>query len=183
MSQSSSTAAAKAPVQTVPAARIEFTPEDRAWITARIDEVLATGQLTLGKFGRDLEERFAASCGVPHGVAVNSGTSALEIILRALDVAGRDVLVPANTFFATAAAVVHAGGRPVLMDTDAESFGTSPEEIERRLTSNTAGVVVVHIGGIVSRRMPEIQALADRKGIFLVEDAAHAHGSAYRGTS
>ena len=97
MSQSSSTAAAQAPVQTVPAARIEFTPEDRAWITARIDEVLASGQLTLGKFGRDLEERFAAACGVPHGVAVNSGTSALEIILRALDVAGRDVLVPANT--------------------------------------------------------------------------------------
>lgn len=183
MSQSSSTAAAQAPVQTVPAARIEFTPEDRAWITARIDEVLASGQLTLGKFGRDLEERFAAACGVPHGVAVNSGTSALEIILRALDVAGRDVLVPANTFFATAAAVVHAGGRPVLMDTDAESFGTSPEEIERRLTPNTAAVVVVHIGGIVSCRMPEIQALVDRKGVFLVEDAAHAHGSAFGGTS
>jgi perosamine synthetase len=183
MSQSSSTAAATAPVQTVPAARIDFTPEDRAWITARIDEVLASGQLTLGKYGRELEERFAASCGVAHGVAVNSGTSALEIILRAVDVAGRDVLVPANTFFATAAAVVHAGGRPVLMDTDAESFGTSPEEIQRRLTPNTACVVVVHIGGIVSRRMPEIQALLDAKGIALVEDAAHGHGSSLGGTS
>jgi perosamine synthetase len=183
MAQSSGTAVAQVPVSTVPAARIDFTPEDRAWIIARIDEVLASGQLTLGKYGRDLEERFAASCGVPHGIAVNSGTSALEIILRALDVEGRDVLVPANTFFATAAAVVHAGGRPVLMDTDPESFGTSPEEIERRLTPNTAGVVVVHIGGIVSRRMPEIQALLEKKGLFLVEDAAHGHGSSLRGTS
>ena len=128
----------------------------------RIDEVLASGQLTLGKYGRELEERFAASCGVAHGIAVNSGTSALEIILRSLDVTGRDVLVPANTFFATAAAVLHAGGRPVLMDTDPESFGTAPEEIERRWTPNTAGVVVVHIGGLVSRRMPEIHALSLR---------------------
>lgn len=183
MAQSSATAAAAAPTATVPAARIDFTPQDRAWITTRIDEVLASGQLTLGKYGRELEERFAASCGVGHGVAVNSGTSALEIILRALDVAGKDVLVPANTFFATVAAVVHAGGRPVLMDSDAESFGTSPEEIERRLTPDTKAIVVVHIGGIVSRRMPEIQRLAERKGVHLVEDAAHAHGSSLAGVS
>lgn len=172
-----------APRISVPAARIDFTPEDRRWITARIDEVLASGQLTLGRYGREFEERFAALCGVPHAVSVSSGTSALEVILRALDVAGREVLVPANTFFATVAAVVHAGGRPVLMDTDPESFGTSPEEIERRLTAETAAVVVVHIGGLVSRRMPEIQALAERRGIALVEDAAHAHGASFGGTA
>lgn len=167
--------------QTVPAARVDFLPEDRQWIADRIQEVLASGQLTLGRYGTALEERFAARCGVAHAVAVASGTAALEIILRALDVEGKDVLVPANTFFATVAAVVHAGGRPVLLDTDAESFGTAPEEVERRLTPNTAGVVVVHIGGIVSRRMPELKALAQRQGIWLVEDAAHAHGSSLGG--
>ncbi len=165
----------------IPAAKIQFLPEDRAWISERISEVLATGQLTLGKYGVQFEEEFARFCGCRHAVAVNSGTSALEIILRSLGVEGKDVLVPTNTFFATAAAVVHAGGRPVLVDMDPESFGIRPEEIEKRLTPNTAGVVVVHIGGIISRRIKEIQDLCARKGIWLVEDAAHAHGSSHNG--
>ena len=170
-------------LRTVPAARIEFRPEDRQWIADRIQEVLESGQLTLGSYGKRFEEGFARLVGVRHAVAVNSGTSALEIALRAMDVEGRDVLVPANTFFATAAAVVHAGGTPVLMDTDPESFGTAPEEIERRITKNTAGAVIVHIGGVVSRRMPEIVELARRRGIWIVEDAAHAHGSSLGGTA
>lgn len=168
---------------TVPAARVDVLPEDRQWIADRLQEVLATGQLTLGRYGAALEERFAELCRVRHAVAVNSGTAALEIILRTLEVAGRDVLVPANTFFATAAAVVHAGGRPVLMDTDPECFGTTPEEVERRITKNTAAVIVVHIGGVVSRRMKDLQELASRKGIWLVEDAAHAQGSSHTGVS
>lgn len=165
----------------VPAARIEFQPEDRQWIADRIQEMLASGQLTLGQYGKAFEEGFAKLCGIEHAVAVNSGTAALEISLRALDVDGKDVLVPANTFFATAAAVVHAGARPVLMDTDPATFGTAPEEIERRLTPETGAVVVVHIGGLVSPRMPEIQALLAARGVALVEDAAHAHGSSYDG--
>ncbi len=168
---------------TVPAARIEFLPEDRAWIAERIQEVLASGQLTLGPYGAAFEQRFASLCGARHAVAVNSGTSALEIIFRVLGVEGRDVLVPTNTFFATAAAVVHAGGRPVFLDMDPESFGIAPEAVEKGITRNTVGVVAVHIGGLVSRRMPELLDLARRKGIWLVEDASHAHGSAQDGTS
>src|SRR5262245_52544298 len=167
----------------VPAAKIDFSADDRRWIADRISEVLERGQLTLGPYGTQFEQEFARYCGVAHAIAVSSGTAALEIILRALDVAGRDVLVPANTFFATAAAVIHAGARPVLMDTDPESFGTAPEELERRLTPRTAGAIVVHIGGIVSRRMSELVEAAARKGIWLVEDAAHAHGSSLAGTS
>jgi len=167
----------------VPAAKIQFLPEDRAWIGERIQEVLANGQLTLGKYGAEFEARFARFCGVRHAVAVNSGTSSLEIILRVLGVGGKDVLVPTNTFFATAAAVVHAGGNPVLMDTDPESFGVHPGEVEKTLTPNTAGILVVHIGGIVSRHLPAILDLADRHGVWLAEDAAHAHGSSYAGIS
>src|SRR3989441_7491328 len=85
----------------VPAAKIQFLPEDRAWIAERIQEVLASGQLTLGRYGEEFEEKFARFCGVRHGIAVSSGTSSLEIILRSLDVQGKDVLVPTNTFFAT----------------------------------------------------------------------------------
>ncbi len=170
-----------APSRCVPAAKIQFLPEDRAWIAERIQEVLGTGQLTLGKYGAEFEQRFAQFCGARHAIAVNSGTSALEIILRALGVDGKDVLVPTNTFFATAAAVVHAGGRPVLVDMDPESFAVRPEDVEKALTSRTTGLIVVHIGGIVSRRMPELQDWVRKKGLWLVEDAAHAHGSSYNG--
>jgi perosamine synthetase len=166
----------------VPAAKIQFLPEDRAWIAERIQEVLASGQLTLGKYGAEFEKNFAQFCGVRHAIAVNSGTSSLEIILRSLGVEGRDVLVPTNTFFATAAAVVHAGGNPVLIDMDPETFSVRPEDLERALTSNTAGILVVHIGGIVSAQMPAIQELARKSGLWLVEDAAHAHGSSLLST-
>ena len=164
----------------IPAAKIHFLPEDRIWIAERIQEVLESGQLTLGKYGSEFERRFASLCGCSHGIAVNSGTSALEIILRALGVEGRDVIVPTNTFFATAAAVIHAGGNPILVDMDPESFAIGPDEIEAGLTPNTVGIVVVHIGGIVSRRMPELRAFAESRGLWLVEDAAHAHGSSFQ---
>ncbi|MDR0843168.1 MAG: DegT/DnrJ/EryC1/StrS family aminotransferase [Acidobacteriota bacterium] len=165
----------------VPAAKIQFLPEDRQWIADRIQEVLESGQLTLGKYGKEFEQEFAKFCGVKHAIAVNSGTSSIEIILRSLGIAGKKVIVPTNTFFATAAAVVHAGGEPVFADMDAESFALSPESIEKVLTPDVAGIVVVHIGGLVSARMPEIVALAKRKGLWLVEDAAHAHGSSLGG--
>ncbi len=165
----------------VPAAKIQFLPEDRAWIAERIQEVLASGQLTLGRYGEEFEEKFARFCGVRHAVAVSSGTSSLEIILRSLEVQGKDVLVSTNTFFATAAAVVHAGGNPVLVDMDPESFGVRPEDVAAGFTPGTAGLVVVHVGGLVSRRMPELIELTQRNGVWLVEDAAHAHGSSYGG--
>lgn len=181
MGITNSGATAEIPTRKVPAVKIQFLPEDRVWIAERIQEVLSTGQLTLGKYGAEFEQKFAQFCGTRHAIAVNSGTSSLEIILRALGVEGKDVLVPTNTFFATAAAVVHAGGHPVLVDMDPESFAVRPEDLEKRLTSKTAGVIVVHIGGIVSRRLPELQQWAAKKGLWLVEDAAHAHGSSYKG--
>jgi perosamine synthetase len=170
---------AKKPMKKIPAARIQFLPEDREWIAERIQEVLATGQLTLGKYGAEFENKFAQFCGVKHAIAVNSGTSSIEIILRTLNVEGKDVLVPTNTFFATAAAVVHAGGNPVFVDMDPESFSLRTRDVEKILTPRTAGIITVHIGGIVSAQTPYLVDLAARKGIWLVEDAAHAHGSKY----
>jgi perosamine synthetase len=166
----------------VPAAKIQFLPEDRLWIADRIQDVLSTGQLTLGKYGAEFENNFAQFCGVRHAIAVNSGTSSLEIIFRALGIEGKDVLVPTNTFFATAAAVVHAGGNPVLVDMDPETFSLHPDDVEKSLTSKTTGIVVVHIGGIVSAHMPALADLAKKKGLWLVEDAAHAHGSTFQST-
>jgi len=165
----------------VPAARIDFSLEDRLWIAERIQAVLESGQLTLGRYGAEFEERFADYCGAKHAIAVNSGTAALEIILRAIpDAAGRKVLVPANTFFATAAAVIHAGATPVFVDIDPETMSLRPEDVESAITEDTAGFIVVHIGGAITGRIEDLRALAERRGLWMVEDAAHAHGSTYR---
>src|SRR3989441_3902523 len=164
-----------------PGANAQLLPEDPAWLAERIQDVLATGPLTLGKYGAEFEQQFAKFCGVRHAIAVNSGTSSLEIILRVLGVEGKEVLVPTNTFFATAAAVVHARARPVLVDMDPESFAVRPEDVEKKLTPQKAGLILEDIGGIVSRRIGELQELVRKKRVWLVEDAAHAHGSSYRG--
>ena len=161
----------------VPPTKIDFSPEDRAWIAARISEVLEGGRLTMGPFGEQFEQALALSLGTKHAITVNSGTASLEIMLRAVEVAGKDVLVPANTFFATAAAVIAAGSNPVLMDTDIATLSTSLKEIEKRLTPKTVGIMIVHIAGFVTAEMPAIADFARKKGLWLMEDAAHAQGS------
>ena len=167
---------------TVPPARPVFPPEDRAVIAAMIDESLASGSLTLGPHTRRFEDAVASHHGVAHAVAVSSGTAALEIALRTLDVQGREVVVPANTFFATAAAVVHAGGIPRFADVDPGTFALSPATIEAATADGLcAGVILVHIGGLVTPDIDNIVELCQERGLFLVEDAAHAHGAGYLG--
>ena len=165
----------------VPPTRIDFTAQDRAWIADRISEVLADGRLTLGPYGERFEREFASLVGARHAIATNSGTSSLEISLRVMDVTGKDVLVPADTFFATAAAVVAAGGHPVLMDSDPATMSTTAEEVERRITPRTAGIIIVHIAGFVTGEMPEIMRVANEKELWVVEDAAHAHAATLNG--
>ncbi len=165
----------------IEAGPIYFPDEDRRQILAAVDEVLQTGQLTLGQNGRTFETEFAKIAGVEHAVSVNSGTSALEIVLRVLGVDGKEVVVPTNTFFATPAAVLHAGGRLQFADVNPRTMMIDAETIEAALTPATAGVVVVHIGGMVA---PDIEAIVDlcrTRGLWLVEDAAHAHGSTFNG--
>ena len=161
----------------VPPVHVHFPAEDRAEILRRIDQALISGQLTLGAIGRELEERFAAHHGAKHAIAVNSGTSAIEIPLRALGVRGKEVLVPANTFFATGAAVVAAGGRPKFVDCDPATMAVDVESVRTSIGPDTVGLIVVHIGGLVTPDIRALKALCDEHGLFLFEDAAHAHGS------
>jgi dTDP-4-amino-4,6-dideoxygalactose transaminase len=172
----------------VPPARPTFPADDRAAIAKLVEEALTSGSLTLGPNTERLEEAFAARHGVPHAVAVSSGTAALEIALRGLagtagpeGLAGRPVIVPANTFFATAAAVMHAGGVPRFADVDPATFTLSPATVEPLLDARCAGVVVVHIGGFVSPHTAALAELCRARGLFLLEDAAHAHGAAFAG--
>ena len=164
----------------IPAARIHFPEEDKKDILAKLGQILATGQLTLGKYGKQFEEEFAQSVDTEYAVAVNSGTSALEIILRALDVAEHSVVVPTNTFFATPAAVLHAGGEVIFGDIT-ENLCLDPQSVERSIRSDTKAVIVVHIGGVVPPQIKDIQEICQARDLFLIEDAAHAHGSTLKG--
>jgi len=160
----------------IPAAKIYFPEEDRKSLLAKIDDILTTGQLTLGKYNRQFEEEFARYVGTEYAVAVNSGTSALEIILRALDIEGHSVIVSTNTFFATPASVIHAGGKVIFADI-ADNLCLDPESIEKNIREDTKAVIVVHIGGTVPPQLIRIKEICQAQGIFLIEDAAHAHGS------
>ena len=168
-------------VDHIPPARIHFPEEDRAVVLQQIDEALATGQLTLGEHGRAFESEFAAYVGSRYAIGVSSGTSALEIALRILGAQGKEVLVPTNTFFATPAAVLHAGGKVRFIDTDPGAPSISVDSLHENVSRDTVGVIVVHIGGIVTHRIPEIQAFCRERDLFLIEDAAHAHGSSLNG--
>jgi dTDP-4-amino-4,6-dideoxygalactose transaminase len=165
----------------VQAARVVFPAADRAEIAAAITDILSSGMLTLGPYTQRFETDFATAHGAPHAVATGSGTAALEISLRAVGVAGRDVIVPANTFYATAAAVLRAGARPVFADIDAGTFALSPRTLVAALTPDTAATVLVHVGGLITPDVDELRLICDGAGIALVEDAAHAHGSRYDG--
>ena len=165
----------------VPAARIVFSDDDRAAVLSMVDQTLRTGSLTLGPFTRELEDAFRARHDAPHAVAVSSGTSALEIVLRTIGVEDREVVVPTNTFFATAAAVIHAGGSPRFADVAPDTLALSASTVEAALGENAAGVVLVHIGGVITPETEAIRDLCERRGLFLVEDAAHAHGSSLDG--
>jgi perosamine synthetase len=170
-----------APVRQIPPARPVFSAEDRARIAELIDNALTTGSLTLGQCTAELESAVAATVGLPFAIAVSSGTAALEIVLRSLGVEGKEIVVPTNTFFATAAAVVHAGGTVRFADVAEDSMALSPETLEAAITPRTAGVVLVHIGGAVTPDVEGIAKLCEQRDLFLVEDAAHAHGATHDG--
>src|SRR5256885_13331955 len=120
-----------------------------------IDQSLQTGALTLGPYTRELEDAFRARHDAPFAVAVSSGTSAIEIILRTIGVEGREVVVPANTFFATAAAVIHAGGTPRFADVAPHTLALSATTVETALRDDTAGGLLVHI---CSANTPQVEA-------------------------
>ena len=165
----------------IPAAKIYFPEGDRKELQKQIGGILESGQLTLGKYTKEFEERFAAYVGTKYAIAVNSGTSALEIPLRSLDVKEHSVIVPTNTFFATPASVIHAGGKVIFADVTEQNLCIDPESVNKNIEDDTKGIIVVHIGGIVAPQIKEIQEICEDEGLFLIEDAAHAHGSTLDG--
>ncbi|MCY4061122.1 MAG: DegT/DnrJ/EryC1/StrS family aminotransferase [Chloroflexi bacterium] len=127
------------------------------------------------------EREFAAYHEARHGIAVTNGTHALEVALAAMGIgAGDEVIVPNSTFVATASAVLFAGALPVLVDVRADSYCIDPELAEAAITENTKAIIAVHMGGRPAD-LDQLTAVAEKHGLMLLEDAAHAHGSEWRG--
>jgi len=148
-----------------------------------LNEVLESGVWwrTPGTKTLAFEQQFAAFHQAKHGIAVTNGTHALEVALAALGIgAGDEVIVPNATFVATASAVLFAGALPVLVDVSGDSFCLDPELAEAAITEKTKAIIAVHLGGRPAD-LDQLTALAKKHGLTLLEDAAHAHGSEWRG--
>jgi len=131
---------------------------------------------------KQLETSFARYHDVPYAVACSNGTVALEVALRAVGVGpGDEVIVPPFTFVASASAVLLCNATPVFADIDANTFNLSVKAAEAAITPRTKAIVVVHFGGRPAE-MDAFRALADRRGLKLVEDSAHAHGARWMGS-
>jgi len=129
----------------------------------------------------EFEKAFAEYHGARHGIAVTNGTAALEVTMAALDIGpGDEVIVPDFTFIATASAVLFANALPVLVDVDPESYCLDPGLAEAAITPRTKAIIAVHMGGHPAD-LDRLAALAQKKGLHLIEDSAHAHGSEWRG--
>lgn len=150
-----------------------------------VSRVLASGRFTLAAHGEEeipaLEQEWAAEAGTRHCVAVANGTAALSLALAAVGIEpGDEVIVPALSFVATAAAPMHLLAVPVFVDVDPDTFNMTPAAVEAAITPRTRAVVVVHLHGLPAD-MDEINAIARKHGLAVVEDAAQAHGAHYRG--
>lgn len=129
----------------------------------------------------EFENAFAEYHGARHGIAVTNGTAALEVTMAALDIGpGDEVIVPDFTFIATASAVLFANALPVLVDVDPGTYCLDPELTEAAITPRTKAIVAVHMGGHPAD-LDRLGQLAQKRGLHLIEDSAHAHGSEWRG--
>ncbi len=155
--------------------------ECAADIETAVQSVLARGAFILGDEVRNFEEEFADLCGARHCVGVGSGLDALFLAMKGLGIgAGDEVILPANTFIATALAVTHTGATPILVDHDPHSSNIDPRRIRQAITPRTRAIIPVHLYGRPAD-MDAIAAIADEFNLDVIEDACQAHGAAYRG--
>jgi dTDP-4-amino-4,6-dideoxygalactose transaminase len=159
------------------AAYLELKPE----LDAAYQRVMNSGWYLLGQELEAFEAEFAAYCETKYCVGVGNGLDALHLILRALGIGpGDEVIVPSHTFIATWLAVSYAGATPVPVEPDEKTYNIDPNLIEAAITERTKAIMPVHLYG-QSADMDEINALAHRYGLKVIEDAAQAHGARYKG--
>ena len=167
----------------IPIFRLEFEDEFTDKFKKGSEDIFKSGRpIGENKYVKEFEEKFAKLVGAKCSVAVTSGTAALELSLKVIGVKNKKVIIPCNTFFATSIAVTNAGGEIELVDIEDENFSMDPKELEKSIKENkknVGAVVVVHVGGIISKNIKEIKKICKKYKIPLIEDAAQAHCSKF----
>ncbi|NDJ76221.1 MAG: DegT/DnrJ/EryC1/StrS family aminotransferase [Chloroflexi bacterium] len=154
--------------------------ELRTEILEAFERILDRADFVLGQDVTAFEEEFAAFCGAEHAIGVASGLAALELCLRAFDIGpGDEVIIPAHTFVATAAAVTLVGATPVLVDVDPITYNIDVAGIERAISPRSRAIIPVHLYGLPAD-MEAIMALAARYNLAVIEDACQSHGAVYK---
>lgn len=149
---------------------------DAAWARVMKESIFIQGREC-----NEFEKEFAEYCGVAHCVGVGTGLDAIYLILRAMGIGEEDeVIVPSNTYIATALAVSYCGALPVFVEPELETFNIDPCRIEEKITSRTKAIIAVHLQGRTAD-MDAICAIARAHGLKVIEDAAQAHGARYKG--
>lgn len=153
----------------------------QAEIDSAIRRVIESGRFILGPEVESFEEDFGRYVGAPTAVGVASGTAALQLALAACGVGpGDEVITSPHTFIATAEAITHAGARPVFVDIDPETYTLDPQRVEDAISQRTKAIVPIHLYGHPAEMDPLVE-ITERHNLWLVEDAAQAHGAEYRG--
>ena len=159
---------------------LPFEKEYRARYYQLLDEVFESNFWSDGKMTRTLEEKFGEFTGL-HACAVTNGGTGLLSILEYVDVRGKEVIVPANTFWATAQAAKKAGAKVVYADCNRDDLCMSYDDMVSKVTPDTKAVIIVHIGGHIAFEIDKIAAYCKEHDIVLLEDCAHAHGAEWNG--
>ena len=157
-----------------------FDSADRERIHQGINEILDQS-LSMGPNVVRFEREFASQMNVKHAIAMNSCTSTLEAALLAHDISGKEVIIPSQTFIATGMAVHLNGGKPIFSEISTQTMCLDIDDVKSKITPNTAGIVIVHMTGIVTPNIMEFKKLCDENDLFLIEDAAHSPGAIVEG--
>ena len=134
------------------------------------------------KFVKIFEDKFKNLVNSKYTISCSNGTTAIDLALRAINVKNKKVLIPSNTFFATSVAVNNAGGEIELLDIELDSLSICPKDLESKISDKIGAVIIVHIGGIISKHIFNIVNICKKYNVPIIEDAAHAHCSNFKGT-
>ena len=163
---------------------VSFLPMERELdkeLRAAFDRVFASSWYIEGKEDEAFEEAFAEYCGTKYCIGVGNGLDALVMILKAMEIGeGDEVIVPSNTYIATALAVTYAGATPVFVEPDIRTFNIDPAKIEAAITAKTKAIMPVHLYGQPCDMDP-VMAIAKKYSLKVIEDCAQAHGATYKG--
>lgn len=147
----------------------------------KIEEVLNTRWLGMGSFVYEFEKRIQSYIGVKNAIAVNTGTTAIHMALASLSIGrGDEVIVPSLTFAGSIQPIINLGAKPVFCEVEEDTLNIDTSDAERRITAKTKAIIAVHYGGLACD-MDSLLRIAKKRKLYIVEDAAHAFGSAYGG--